>query len=228
VRTTVLGGAGVLAFYQGDFLRAAAYLEEGLALARAIGDQRHVGWTLHRLGRVTQGMGDSERAAALGAQSVDVLRRLGEPLGLIAALIGAGIAAQLRGDAARATALCGEAVALLRDGGDRKSLGHECLRLLRELGTRLNVADCYERLVWVAHARGQPEQAARLLGAAEALRAATGTPLAPVRRGDHDAVVAAVRAALDEATLAAAWAQGQALSLEEAAAYALEDAPAPP
>jgi non-specific serine/threonine protein kinase len=288
VRATALGGAGVLAFFHGDLTRAAAHYEASLALARASGDRRHAGWTLHRLGRVTQELGDSARAAALGEESVAVLRELGEPLGLIAALIGAGITAQLRGDAARAAALCGEAVAMVRDGGDRKSLatalrvvgsaagdrgdgagattrldealglfrgledrwgvttvlqelmvlaqrrgdaaaaaalGHACLRLLRELGTRLGAADCYERLAWVAHARGQPEQAARLLGAAETVRNITSAPLAPVRRADHDGVVAAVRDALGEAALATAWAEGQAMSPEQAVVYALEDAP---
>ena len=107
------------------------------------------------------------------------------------------------------------------------ALGHECLRLLRELGTQLNVADCYERLAWVAHARGHPERAARLLGAAAALRAATGAPLPPVRHGDHDAVVIDVRALLGAPAFATAYAGGQALSRDEAVAYALEDAPAP-
>ena len=59
------------------------------------------------------------------------------------------------------------------------------------------------------------------------MRAATGAPLAPVRRADHDGVVAAVRVALGEAALAAAWAEGQAMTLEQAVAYALEDPPGP-
>jgi hypothetical protein len=50
---------------------------------------------------------------------------------------------------------------------------------------------------------------------------------APVRRGDHAAAVAAVRAALGEATFAAAWAEGRALSPDRALACALEAAPAP-
>jgi hypothetical protein len=43
---------------------------------------------------------------------------------------------------------------------------------------------------------------------------------------DHD--VAAVRAQLDDATFAAAWAEGQAMSLEQAVAYALAEPVEPP
>ena len=57
VRARALGGAGVLAYFQGDLARAAAYYEESLALGRAIGDQGHVGWVLHRLGVATQRRG---------------------------------------------------------------------------------------------------------------------------------------------------------------------------
>jgi predicted neutral ceramidase superfamily lipid hydrolase len=46
----------------------------------------------------------------------------------------------------------------------------------------------------------------------------------PVDRADYTRIVASVRAALDEGAFAAAWAEGQAMSLEDAVAYALEDA----
>jgi len=74
----------------------------------------------------------------------------------------------------------------------------------------MGLGDCYERLAWAASVGGRPERAARLLGAAAAARAATGAPLAPIRRGDHAAVVAAVRATLGETAYAAVWAAGQA------------------
>ena len=287
-RARALGGAGVLAFVQGDLARSRVLLEESLALARASGDRPHVGWTLHRLGVTLQHLGDSARAAALGEESVAVWRGLGEPgepRGLVAALIAAGITAQLRGDAPRAAALCGEVVALLRDGGDRKSLAHalqvvgcaagdlgdaagatarldEALALFRALGDRWGVGIVLRDQMLLAQRRGDPAAVAALgrevlpapagaghpdgrrrllrapgLGGAGGpptraggpparrgggARAATGALLAPVRRGDHDAVAAAVRAALGAAAFAAAWAEGHALSPEAAVAEALE------
>ena len=45
--------------------------------------------------------------------------------------------------------------------------------------------------------------------------------LAPADRADHDRDVAAVRAALGEAAFAAAWAEGRAMTMEQAIAEAL-------
>jgi DNA-binding CsgD family transcriptional regulator len=74
-----------------------------------------------------------------------------------------------------------------------------------------------------------------LLGAAEAVRIASGVALAPVYRRDfYDAFIATMRAALDEETLTAAWAEGRAMSWEQASAFGLAGAtdstasPAPP
>jgi len=70
-------------------------------------------------------------------------------------------------------------------------------------------------------ANRQPAHAARLLGAAEALRESAGVPLPPVHRVDYERDVALVRAALDEDAFAMAWAEGQAIPLEQAIAEAL-------
>ena len=61
----------------------------------------------------------------------------------------------------------------------------------------------------------------RLWGAAEATRRLIGAPLPPNERPRYERLVAAVRTQLDEETFAAAWAAGQALSLEQAIAEAL-------
>ncbi len=72
--------------------------------------------------------------------------------------------------------------------------------------------------------RGHPERAARLFGAANALLERSGAVLDEVDQAEHARDVAATRAQLDEATYAAAWAEGRAMTLEHAIAYALEEA----
>jgi DNA-binding NarL/FixJ family response regulator len=65
--------------------------------------------------------------------------------------------------------------------------------------------------------------------AAAPLREAIGVPIPPVSRAEYERDVAAVRAQLDEATFASAWAAGRALSLDQAVAEALRVSPeAPP
>jgi hypothetical protein len=103
----------------------------------------------------------------------------------------------------------------------------EGLALWRELGDQLGAAECLEGLAAIAAGTGEPARVARLLGAVEALREAMGTPQPPVERLDHEATVAATRAALGAAAFAAAWSEGQALTPEEAVAYALADEPEP-
>jgi hypothetical protein len=63
----------------------------------------------------------------------------------------------------------------------------------------------------------------QLCGAAAALREALGAPLAPNRREEWERELGAARAALGEAAFAAAWAEGQALPLEDAITLALQD-----
>jgi hypothetical protein len=75
----------------------------------------------------------------------------------------------------------------------------------------------------VAGAEGDAERAARLFGAAEALREALGAPLPPVERAHYDRSIATVRAALGEKAFAAAWTAGRAMPLEAAVARATEE-----
>jgi hypothetical protein len=70
--------------------------------------------------------------------------------------------------------------------------------------------------------QGRPQEAARLLGAAEALLKASGSTWWPADRVEYERNLATLRAALSEAAFAAAWAEGQAMTLERAIAYALE------
>ncbi|MFQ5795916.1 MAG: tetratricopeptide repeat protein [Candidatus Bipolaricaulia bacterium] len=87
----------------------------------------------------------------------------------------------------------------------------DSLTLSQELGNKRRIARGLEGLAAVACANRQPEQAARLFGAAEALREAIGIPLPPSECADYDRDVAAVRAGLDEDAFAAAWAEGRAM-----------------
>jgi tetratricopeptide (TPR) repeat protein len=91
-------------------------------------------------------------------------------------------------------------------------------------------AACIEGLAAVASAQGQVARAARLWSSAAAIREAIGAPLRPIDRPRQEASLAQLRAQLGEEAFAAAWAEGRALSLEQAIAFALEtdlDRPAP-
>jgi hypothetical protein len=71
---------------------------------------------------------------------------------------------------------------------------------------------------------GKGRRAARLFGAVEALRERTGSAitLSPWREL-HERHLESLRTRLDAVELAAAWAEGRAMTFEQAIAYALED-----
>jgi non-specific serine/threonine protein kinase len=73
----------------------------------------------------------------------------------------------------------------------------------------------------VAGARGEHTRAARLYGAADALRQAIGAPVPLFERADKASALTATRTALGPARFAAAWAEGQSLSAEDAVKLAL-------
>jgi len=78
--------------------------------------------------------------------------------------------------------------------------------------------------------RGRPAAAARLFGAAEALREVIGHPLMPHEQAtyDYEGYLASIRDGLDEAAFDEAWSQGSAMSPEQAIDYGLRtDDPAP-
>jgi hypothetical protein len=97
------------------------------------------------------------------------------------------------------------------------------LALYRDVGDRQGISHYLPALAGAAFGQGQLERAARLFGAGAVLRERLGADLPAIGRRSHDRGVAAVRAALGDADFEAAWAAGQALSLEQAIAEALQE-----
>jgi hypothetical protein len=81
-------------------------------------------------------------------------------------------------------------------------------------------------LAGIAAASGQPNEGARLLGAAEGIAMSVGSPLFPRDQPIRERGVAALTAALSDEQLAAAQEAGRALTVEEAIAEAMSAAEA--
>ena len=101
----------------------------------------------------------------------------------------------------------------------------ESLRMRRDLADRTGVAGGLESVAAVQSAREGHGRAARLLGAAARLREDAPAPLSPAERAITDAALASVRFALGDEAFEAAWAEGRAMTLEQAVAYALDEEP---
>jgi hypothetical protein len=75
----------------------------------------------------------------------------------------------------------------------------------------------------VASSRAWPVRAARLGGAAEALRELAGEHRLLAFQRSYDDTLAGARAQFSEEDWAAAWVAGRELTVEQAVAYALEE-----
>jgi len=97
---------------------------------------------------------------------------------------------------------------------------HDALARAAEVEAYLVIPDILECLGTLAGLAGSHREAARLFGAAQAIRLRIGAVRFKVWDGGYEASVAALRDALCELDFDAAWAEGAALSTEEAIAYA--------
>ena len=97
---------------------------------------------------------------------------------------------------------------------------HEALAIAARTQGYLRLPDTLECLARLAADGANPHNAARLFGAADAIRQRTGQARFPVYQAGYDAAVTAVRDALGQQDFDIAWAEGAALSTEEAIAYA--------
>jgi non-specific serine/threonine protein kinase len=212
----------------GEPARGRALLEEGLARMQGLGDTLMIAMAHRCLGRMLFDEGDYERARTAFAAGLAGTRALGDAGGMSDCLLNLAAIARLHGDWAGAVALYREVLALLQSGAE---FGNRW-RLLDGLASAMarQPMESAERAeTRVASDRIDPPpgvfpRVARLLGAAEAAWLASGISLRAIERFGHAATVAATRAALGEDAFAAAWAEGQAMTPEEAADYALADA----
>jgi DNA-binding CsgD family transcriptional regulator len=97
---------------------------------------------------------------------------------------------------------------------------HDALACAADVEAHLFIPDILECLAALTGHAGSHREAARLFGAAHAIRERKGAVRFKVWDAGYEASVAALRDAMDENDFHAAWAEGAALSTEEALAYA--------
>jgi predicted ATPase/DNA-binding SARP family transcriptional activator len=193
---------------QGDGSATWMLCLETLELLREMGDRPALAATLHSLGQLALKQGTREAARAYFEESVTIRRALGDDSGLMHLLGRLGHMAREEGDYERARALYLESLALRR-------------RLWDEIALTQSLED----LAGLAARQGEAQRAARLLGAAEARCERLGARFPLAIPEECERAVAAARAALGGDGFASAWAEGRAMSWEQALDYAVEETP---
>jgi tetratricopeptide (TPR) repeat protein len=205
--SVALANLAETAFADSDYARATQLFEESLALRRELGDRRNIANALLNLGRTELMRGEDERAVALLEEGLDLARELGDTWSISVAVGNLAEASLRRDDRAGARSLLAEALTAAQKRGDKRV-----------------AAECLHRTAGVAAAEGDVVRAARLWGAAEAVRTSIGALLSPAERAIEDAWLPPARAALGPETFEAECERGRRLELDQAISLALGSA----
>jgi predicted ATPase/DNA-binding CsgD family transcriptional regulator len=242
---SALNGLGMVDREMGEYERAREQFEEALRIWKSIDDVPGIAVAHHNLGLVATIEGQYERAQFHHEEALALRRQRGNVDGVAYSLWALATIARLTGDAVTALAQYRESHALFRDLGDRQGEAHalhglaqlaqqsgsdvEALRLFREvlnlresLGERDWIVESFDGIAAVMIRRGHVEQGVQLLAASMALRGTTAPVPTPAERQEHEQLLVLARRTLTPSAFAAAWAAGQALSLGQATAEALQ------
>jgi predicted ATPase len=218
---------------------------ESVGLGRALDDPWALATALLGQGTVAVCRGDGETARSSLTESAVLAESIGDPWLSAPPLFFLAHLALREGDPAGARAHAERASIRHLEAGDRMNAGHtqellgrialqqgdaaraaahfvESLALAREVGGGRMLVRALDGVAGLAHRRGRPASAARLLGAAGALRASLGSMRSLLPLFVDGDLPDTVRRALGEDAFAAAYEEGRALSLDAAVALALE------
>jgi predicted ATPase/DNA-binding CsgD family transcriptional regulator len=249
VRIQALDEAGYIAVWHGQYEKSVELLEESFAISKQMGDRLRIVTSLFGLGNgYLQLEGSRGRVDALCEEAAALRREpLDPPQAVAPLLLFLGLAELDRGNPERMMELLEEALPLFRELGDLRGVGmcltvmghvaldegnveraasmfEDAAHVLQELKDIVGSVYTILGLAGVVGLRGDGARAARLWGAAEALREAAGFTMSPWTASNlaYERHLSHARSQLDEAAWEAAWSEGRKMTAQEAVAYALE------
>jgi tetratricopeptide (TPR) repeat protein len=245
-RAKALVAVGHLEHISAEFGLALEHLEEAAALLRPAGPSAALGKAISQIAMVTLNLGDVDGAIGRLQEVLAMARCLADSDLEASTFFFLGVAAQERGDLSRSARLLQTSVAIRRQHRQHSSLGltmfelatvalleadlgraaelyRESLSIWRDSEDLVGLAIGLGGFAWLAADRGQAVRATRLAGAASAHRWRSGVAVFATHHRFHAALAEQTRAQLGEEDWCRAWSVGQAMTLEQAIAYALEE-----
>lgn len=189
----------------GNIEQARAYHEEALVHARALNENWLISFALNNLGEVARTQGKFDQASKYYQECEALLRTTGD-----------------RGDMARFVHSLGYIAQHEEEFELAESQFRKSLKMFRRLGNRRGIAECLAGLAGLKAQQGQTEWGATLLCAAESLLKSTGGAWWPADRVEVDRNREMLRTALTPDVFAKAQDVGEAMSLDQAIAFASE------
>lgn len=230
-----------------DYSEAMTALEEAVILARLGGDLWLMADALYMMGDRARGTGEDEKAYNYYSESAAVFRQLGDWDSLANQLGNLGRLAFYRGDDAQARAAFEESIQIHRTLGNRlgkadwllqlatvalyqQDYSHaqaaliECLPIYQSIGNMEAVADVLALAARLVEAKGQPETAAQLLGAADSLLekfSIIHQVIDPRSAQEFSRHVEVIKARLSSEDFSAAWRTGRSLTIDQMVKFVL-------
>ena len=251
VRAQTLGWAraqtahAYLTILAGNLERGVSLLDETLPFWRALPDPRGLAMALFFRGlAVAWNATDLGSAEPIFSESLKLAQQRGPRWTVYFCLYCLGETARLKGDLSRAEVLLSQSLALASEAhdrwgavyaeyglaflalaaDDRAGAGEHARRSLTisaELGDTRSATYALEALGCIAAADRQARRAARLFGAAEALREPVGEFMSATLHVARDESLATARAELGARAFGSAFASGRGLNFDEAVALGL-------
>jgi len=213
-----LTALGRVALARGDRPTSRRLHGEALAGRRRLGDRPGMPASLSALAELSRLDGDLSTAAALLEESLAIATQLDDHHCVTLSLLNLARLARDQGDHAGADVFYRRAMprtpAPDPDTDGRAGGGGG-------MPPTVSTATWLEGLAAIAVADGRHERAALLLGAADALRQSIGTPLPAHEAADRNDAVAGCSAGLGQSRFRSAFAEGQVMSLGDAARLGL-------
>jgi predicted ATPase/DNA-binding SARP family transcriptional activator len=200
---------GFIVMRQGDYPAARAFLRECVSLRRELGDKFGIALALGNLGEVAIAEQDYASAQSLLEESLSLRREIGDERGIAFCLVRFANLERARGNDAKARALYRDGLILYRKVGDRRAIASA----LQES------AELYANM-------GQTVPAVRLWSTADMLCQSLGSPIPPSYRLRYEQALARARGALGVETFQQAWAEGSAMTFDQALDALLSDSDA--
>ena len=202
----VLNALGIVALQQQDLLKARQLLNESLALRRQIGDPWQIAHTLQNFAPIAFQEKDYISAKRLSEETIALFEQAGDQRGVARTLSDLAEFERVDGNLIRAVELL------------KQSLSQ--LILFKD---KLSIASAFDDLAELSCLQGNTIRAVRLYSAAEYLRENIGLHLQPGDPDNHEQDIRMVRNNLNEMEFTKAWAEGRAMTMEQAIEYALEE-----
>lgn len=243
LRAKALNRAGLLAVSYGNYQTAHRCYAESLALQERLGDRRGMMIALINQGNLDRRLGDNLRAREVYERCLALCAEMDSQEHRPVLLMNLGLTALALDEIDSARRLCEEALLLSREQGNHlhiaailhnlgavqfklknysaaRRLFQESLLLNQELSDRLGLTLALFHLGFIATCEEDNNRAMRLLGAAEAMREAIGSPLRPDDQGLYEQAVAELQTHFDSVTFYTLWEEGRTQSLEAILDYA--------